>query len=476
MKFGSRIFGLLVIPAVVLLILMVAEVRPEYLSNITYLGGFLLLEVVLAAVWQYEKWFFLILMLTFLWAGSKLPLADAGSAVRWVFLFVGSAVGLVKWAERREQQHFSAIHLIALLCVLSAAVSGLVSLRSQLSLLKTSSLLLLFLYTSCGARLAVADRQATFFKGLLTACEIVSFVAGFSYVFLHFEVFGNPNSLGAVMGVVIVPVLFWGVLIAEQGKLSHRRIVALCLASYLLYASISRAAILGCAIAVTVMCIAARRQHLLVKLAFFVVLFGAAGAVLQPTHFDALASSFSQDLIYKGNPEEGLFGSRKSPWQDTLDVIKESPWFGSGFGTDMLQNRAAQSGSIFRTIEGVTKEHGNSYLALVQYMGLLGIVPFAILLILVVHMIYKVSFWLRQTGNLNHSAVPLAAICLAGLIHAFFEDWLFAVGYYLNIFFWTSAFLLWDLRPKLPKGSTVMHASWNKTPAGAAPVQLSSNR
>jgi O-antigen ligase len=476
MKFGSRIFGLLIIPAVALMMLMVAEMRPGYFSNITYLSGLLLLEVVFAAVWHYEKWFFLILMLTFLWAGSDLPLSGVGSAVRWVFLAVGAAVGLVKWAERHEQQHFSAIHVIALLCVLSAAVSGMVSTRTTQSLLKTSSLLLLFLYTSCGARVAIADRQAAFFKGLLTACEVVSFVGGVLYLFLHYEVLGNPNSLGAVMGVVIVPVLFWGVLIAERGHLKHRRIVALCLASYLLYASISRAAILGCAVAVTVMCIASRRQHLLVKLAFLVVFFGATAAVIQSAHFDALVTSFSEDVIYKGKPEEGLFGSRKSPWEDTVEVIKESPWFGSGFGTDMSQNRAVKTGSIFRTMGGVTREHGNSYLALAQYVGMLGMVPFVILLILVLHMIYSVSAWLRKTGNPNHFAVPLAFICLSGLIHAFFEDWLFAVGYYLSVFFWTSAFLLWDLRPKLPKASPVLHASWDRTPAGAAPVPLSANR
>ena len=476
MKFGSRIFALLVIPAVALMMLLAAEMRPGYFSDVTYLGGLLLLEVVFAAVWHYEKWFFLVLMLTFMWAGSNLPLAGTGSSVRWVFLIVGGAVGLVKWAERREQQHFSAIHLIALLCVLSAAVSGIVSAQTQLSLLKASSLLFLFLYTSCGARVALADRQAAFFKGLLTACEVVSFVAGILYLFVHFELFGNANSLGAVMGVVIVPVLSWGILIDEPGHRKRRRVIALCLASYLLYASISRAAILGCAVAVTVMCIAARRQHLLIKLAFLVVLFGTAAAVIQPAQFDALASSFTQDLLYKGKPEEGLFGSRKSPWQDTVDVIKESPWFGSGFGTDTKQGRTAQSGSIFRTLEGRGKEHGNSYLALLQYVGLVGIVPFALLLSLILHMIYRVSSWLRKTGNPNHFAVPLAFICLAGLIHAFFEDWLFAVGYYLNIFFWTSAFLLWDLRPKLPKESPVLHASWNTIPAGAAPVPLSANR
>jgi hypothetical protein len=38
-------------------------------------------------------------------------------------------------------------------------------------------------------------------------------------------------------------------------------------------------------------------------------------------------------------------------------------------------------------------------------------------------------------------------VLLAGLVHAFFEDWLIAVGYYLCVFFWTSAFMVRDMVP-----------------------------
>ena len=43
--------------------------------------------------------------------------------------------------------------------------------------------------------------------------------------------------------------------------------------------------------------------------------------------------------------------------------------------------------------------------------------------------------------------VPFALVVLAGLVHAGFEDWLFAVGSYLCVFFWVCAFLLTDLVP-----------------------------
>jgi hypothetical protein len=32
---------------------------------------------------------------------------------------------------------------------------------------------------------------------------------------LHYSFFGNPNSLGAVMGVLVVPMMLWGVFTTE---------------------------------------------------------------------------------------------------------------------------------------------------------------------------------------------------------------------------------------------------------------------
>jgi O-antigen ligase len=475
MKFGSRIFGLLAIPAVALLMLLAAEFRPGYFSNVTYLGGLLLLEIVLAAVWHYETWFFPAMMLTFLWAGSDLPMAGAGSAVRWVFLAVGALVGIVKWAATEHRKPFGALHVAAFLCILSAAVSGMVSSRTATSLLKSSSLFLLFVYASGGARVAIAGRETKFFLGLLNACEIASYLAGISYGVLHYELLGNPNSLGAVMGVVVVPVLLWGVLIAQQPGVRHRRTAALCLAVYLLCTSISRAGLLACGVVVTVVCLSLHRQRLLMKAAFFLVFLAAALAVVQPAQFDSLVSAFSEDVVYKGNRDKGLLGSRQSPWQETVDVIKESPWFGSGFGTDLVRGQLLDAGSMFRTA-GTTREHGNSYLALLEYVGLLGIIPFLVLICLVLRLALRVCYWMWKTADPHHYAVPLAAICMAGLIHAFFEDWLFAVGYYLNILFWTFAFILSDLQPHFARQPVVSSTVWSRTPTGAAPIPLSASQ
>jgi O-antigen ligase len=354
-------------------------------------------------------------------------------------------------------------------------VSSLVSNHSQTALLKSSSLFLLFLYASCGLRVTLTDREERFFRGLLIGCESIAYLSGFAYLALRYEIFGNPNSLGAVMGIVVIPVLLWGTLIADQPNVRQRRTIALCLAVYLLISSLSRAALLGCAITVGVMCIALHRQRILINAAFLLITLTTVVAVAQPARFDAMISSLWEDVIYKGKPEEGLLSSRKSPWQETMDVIKESPWFGSGFGTDVM-SVPRDARSIFRTPGGTAKEHGSSYLALLQYVGLLGIIPFAILLLLAVRITFRVFARAWRTADARDLALPLASVCLAGLIHAFLEDWLFAVGYYLTIFFWSSVFILSDLQPTARRPQFIFSRTWRRTPVPPSPISLPANR
>lgn len=478
MNSGSKLFGLFALVVMALLLFGLAERRPAYFADVTLLEALLLLEVVAAAVWHYQRWFFPAMMLIFLWAGTDLPLAGAGNRGRWVFLAVGALVGIVKWLQRDLRRHFTAIDLVALLCVLSAAVSSVVSSRVEMSLLKSTSLLLIFLYGASGAKIAVIDRESKFFPGLLASCEVISYLTAFSYVVVHFELFGNPNSLGAVMGVVVVPILLWGVLSATDRHARFRRGIALCLASYLLYISVSRAGILACAVAVTVMCVALHRQLLLIKGAVVLISLAAIVAVVPGGKLDALVSAFTEDVIYKGKPEMGILGSRKSPWQETIDVIKrdrQTLLFGVGFGTSSAEQQGATGGLVFRTSGGTVREHGNSYLALLEYVGLLGIVPFLVLLLMVLRQIYRGCSRMWRTRDPGHYVVPLVLICIAGLVHAFFEDWLFAVGFYLTIFFWTSAFVLAELQAEPVPAPARLSRAWGKIPVNA-PVPFSASR
>ena len=56
----------------------------------------------------------------------------------------------------------------------------------------------------------------------------------------------------------------------------------------------------------------------------------------------------------------------------------------------------------------------------------------------------------RVSGARNpaQAAVPLAMLMVAGLVHAGLEDWIFAPGYYLCVFYWAMAFIFVDRRQR----------------------------
>jgi O-antigen ligase len=222
--------------------------------------------------------------------------------------------------------------------------------------------------------------------------------------------------------------------------------------------------------------VALRHQRLLLQCGFVSLLFLTVMAVINPSHMDEMVSSFTGRLIYKEvNTHPGMLGSRLSPWADTLSVINRSTknrLFGSGFGTSELGDlRPDLEASSVYTKEGTNREHGNSYLALAEYMGLLGAVPFLILLLMLVRVLVRMCRWMRRAGNPYHYSIPFALVAIAGLVHACFEDWLFAVGSYLCVFFWVAAFALMDLIPEFEPGRpTTVFQRRASVAAATAPV------
>ncbi|HEY1272254.1 MAG TPA: O-antigen ligase family protein, partial [Terriglobales bacterium] len=383
-----------------------ATTRPGLITNQTYLVGLVFLQLLLAAVWKFRQVFFLLLMLAFVWAGLDVPLKEAWTSGRWGVLAVGAIVGAAVFLKE-WQNHFRPVHWLALVCVGTAFVSATVSQYQAVALLKALSLGLLLLYASTGGRTAIAGREATFFRGLLLACEITVYVTAIAEFALRRAIWGNPNSLGLVMGVAMVPLLFWAVLVAETAALRRRRTFALLLALVLLFFSWARASILGSLIATLLLCLALRRHRLMIQGGVIALLLVAGVALVAPGDFQqGGATPTVSDLVYKGHREAGLLGSRKTPWEKTMDVIREHPWFGSGFGTSPT-GRNRNVDAKYASNSDTNREHGNSYMALLEWVGLLGLTPFIVLLLLIVWKVGRVLAWVHRTGNPFHPAVPV---------------------------------------------------------------------
>jgi O-antigen ligase len=322
------------------------------------------------AVWNYRERFFPVLLLTFLCAGTAVPLHDACTTARWGVLAVGAIAGFALYMKSPSHS-FGTFHLMALFSVVTALVSALVSNYPRVALLKALSLLLVFLYGAAGARLAVVGREAKFFSGLLIACEILVYVSAFSYFVLRLPLYGNPNSLGVVMGVVAFPLLLWGIIVSEGTRSYKRLIFALGLCVMLLLSSYARAAIGAVGLSSVVLCIALRRYRLLMKGGAMALLGALLLVTISPSpqvhSGGGLMDRLSDTFVYKGTRQQGIFESRETPWELTSAAIQTHPWFGTGFGTSVTSLEARQQDFSVRSTRGAMREHGNSYLAVAEW-------------------------------------------------------------------------------------------------------------
>ena len=423
--------------------------RPGYFTNQTYFAGLLILELLVAAVWAYRRFFFPLVIISFLLSGVNLPVGTGGWAVaRWGFLGIGAAVGIIVSLKERTL-NFGLFHVLALLSVTVTLVSASVSPYPTIALMKTVSLFLLFIYAGSGVRLAVIGRENRFFAGLLMGCEVFVGVIATLYL-LGIEAMGNPNSLGAVMGVVAAPILLWGGMLNEKTS-AHRRhlgLYAICI--YLVMASHSRASIAAALLSFGLLTLGLRRYKLFVQSLCAVVILVASVAVLQPEAFSNYITSFTNDFVYKrgvGNDDVGILASRESRWQAATDSIRDHFWFGTGLGTEDMGAQANEHHRTFGSTSDIMMEHGSSYLAIASWVGMVGALPFLMLLLALLRSTLRAFTWVWRTGNAAHPAVPVALVVIAGLLHAGFEDWLLAPGYYLCVFFWSMAFILVDVSP-----------------------------
>lgn len=438
-----KIIAVAAMAAGVMVLLLVATARPEYFTSQRYLAGLLAAECLIAAVWLYKRAFFPVFIATFLLAGLDLPIASAGTIGRWLVLGLGAVVGTVIMLKERRHR-FSSFHALALFSVLAGMVSAAVSRYTLQSSMKVLSLSLLFLYGATGARLAVSGRENRFFLGLLTGCEV--FVAVIAAFYLSGkEIMGNPNSLGAVMGVVAAPILLWGTLLKQEAFAHRRRVFFFAVAMYFTFSSQARAALLAATVSCGLLCLVLRKYQLVALGLGIIAIVAACTAIVRPDAFSNMISSTTSAVLYKGkDPGEGIMSSRESPWQDTIDVIRDHVWFGTGFGTsDKGDVDRAQLGR-FASTSSLSAEHGSGYLAILSWVGVLGVLPFLLLLGALLGKVIQTFTWMFRNRDPSHAAVPLAIVVLAGLIHTGFEDWLFAPGYYLCVFFWSMAFILVD--------------------------------
>jgi O-antigen ligase len=352
---------------------------------------------------------------------------------------MGAMFGLMEWSRRSRRLEFGAVHLLALATVLTTLISALGAANRQVALLKCLSLFLLFLYLSIGSRVVLPGREALVIRKVLVISQVAVIVCGLLYV-AGLRYWYNSNSLGAITGMIAFPVVLWGWLIASDHAERRFAAFALMICAILLLLSRARAGMLAAGISGAVILYSLRRFRTVAVATCLLGVFFLAFFLATPESFQ----DYAQTVIFKPsetNSELSVLGSRRAPWQTAIKTIRENPWFGTGLGTPDKTVGGTFTTSSYR-------EHGNSYLTVLEGLGLLGVLPFALLLVILLYRIWMTCLWMRRTRNPAHIAVPLVGVIVAGMVHAGFEDWLLSAGSYLCIVFWIITFWALDLTGK----------------------------
>jgi hypothetical protein len=429
-----KIFPLIAAGSVIFLFYL--SVKRPYMFGESNVLALLVLVVAGIIASQYETHFWAIMIAVFFWAGSGLPLAGAMSMFRWVVLGLGAFLALGYYARRHNRIPFNHMHLLALFTVIAAFASAMVSVNPVITILKALSLAALFVYASIGARVLWSRNPEPFVRKLVLMTEGLVCFSAICYT-AGFEVWGSANSLGLIMGCLCWPVLLWRFILPPSRQGSTRRFVALLACGALLVASLSRASMIA-AFLTSIFLLAGSRRYrtLLMGMSLFAAIL-LNMFLVTPERFQ----NASDTLLYKKGEHGNVLDSRQKPWDRSLANFREHPWLGLGFGA---ADNSTDARFAYATQGQLTRERGSSYLTMLETTGVVGTFFFALLLLALVREIWRVFSWLRRTGKVNQPAVVAAAILLAGLVNAGFEDWMLAVGYYMSVIFWVIALSLRD--------------------------------
>jgi hypothetical protein len=245
--------------------------------------------------------------------------------------------------------------------------------------------------------------------------------------------FVTPNGIGALYGIFFLPILGFEVGKHRTGVAKIGLIFVFLLATIQLLVSQSRAGILAGITSLLVLILGPK------KWASRIMILGMLGLLIFSIYLFSPHDNLILRFIYRNELE--LIGSGRLPvWIATWKRFLARPLFGSGLGV-------ADTGSVVDRLVfatgGYSIEKGNSYLAALEELGLVGVtVLITTILVPVLRACWRELNLKQVSSSQDKSNLVIVAIVTAGLVNATFEAWLLSAGGILGFSYWIIASLL----------------------------------
>ena len=277
--------------------------------------------------------------------------------------------------------------------------------------------------------------------------------------------FNNPNKYATAL-LLFSPFLYLKYL-NPWGKATKKIYLALFLVALaFLCLSFCRAAIGGMLVCAGCYLFVANRRYFPVYIVAVIAL-SAYFWVASMNNADFIPAGL-HDVIYKGR-KDIMDPVRSERMETTWNNIKGSPIFGVGFGvsSEKFQDDLLETGTL------VAREKGNSYLALMEELGILGFAFVAVMFIRYLTWAYgviRIGIMRGSKRDPNFLVFLVFFSSTLGLMaDAFFEAWLLSAGNFPGLIFWSNMMATLYVGQKVAESSRAAAREESKTEEPVAP-------
>ncbi len=388
---------------------------------------------------KYYHWLFLLTILVFTCMSISSPLLEFMPNARWIILFILVGQVFLLFKKRMSFGFFAVSGLYAIWCLLTFFWSE----SPQLTFMKSSaSLAIIFTMSLSGYAWAMRNNEekifdyllpvvvVTFFALILGLGKESSFLSHGRDFALYQGVTSNPNMLGALIGMSL-PFCIWHTY--KNWKRGRRKMFWIVICSGLLIClnvTLSRSAML---MAFTIVggFLFAFRARRIVEVIYLIALLVISFYAVMPE----IGAKVKTSVLYKFSREDqGVLFSRQWIWRESWEQAKLGGLIGGGYGVTIGMSEWDR---INFSSASYGREKGNSQLAIIEEIGVIGVVLYSSLIILLLKYVY--TAFKRTSAGSDRVALGLALGTICGMIlHSIFEAWWTAPGSPESIIFWST--------------------------------------
>jgi hypothetical protein len=241
----------------------------------------------------------------------------------------------------------------------------------------------------------------------------------------------NPNFLGLILATSTLVVIWQLYRFRKVPRLRTATALLLLVMLVVLYFTVSRSAYLIAAGIGTGFLLAIRARRALIIL----VSVGWSVLLLSALAPEATQSWVRRNIYKQADVERGLFYKREVVWSDSWDAAQVGGWVGAGFGVSVGSNPSDLS-RLFTSM-GYGREKGNSQLAMIEEIGVVG---FVLYMLLVIVLFRRMMLGFKHAQGDQRVLLGLILGALFGMqVQSILEAWWISPGSTEYILFWALA-------------------------------------